>query len=328
MICIYHHGCLDGFAAAWVTRKANPNTDIEFIPARYGDDPPDVTDQIVYIVDFSYPRETLLAMAESAKEIVVLDHHKSARENLAGLLFAHFDLNKAGCLMTWEYFFPNKISPVFIELISDRDLWRFERGDITRQVNAAIFSYPFDFEVWDTFESAHTLYRLRDEGVAILRDRQRRIDSFVSGWAICRSDIGGYDVPMLNCPRYLASDTLNILAEGEPFAASYFDNADKREFSLRSAPDGVDVSEIARMYGGGGHKHAAGFTVDKPGVLQGQEKELLTALETVSEQLAEWSLNKGPLDYGNGHLSNQAHQELERLEAVLENAIVQAGGQW
>lgn len=30
-------------------------------------------------------------------------------------------------------------------------------------------------------------------------------------------------------------------------------------YSLRSREGGVDVSEIAKQFGGGGHKHAAGF---------------------------------------------------------------------
>jgi phosphoesterase RecJ-like protein len=35
-----------------------------------------------------------------------------------------------------------------------------------------------------------------------------------------------------------------------------------RKGSLRSHPDGVDVSAIARTFGGGGHKRAAGFSTD------------------------------------------------------------------
>jgi hypothetical protein len=33
----------------------------------------------------------------------------------------------------------------------------------------------------------------------------------------------------------------------------------KHVFSLRSSANGLDVSEIARSFGGGGHRHAAGF---------------------------------------------------------------------
>lgn len=55
-------------------------------------------------------------------------------------------------------------------------------------------------------------------------------------------------------------DLGNMLAEGEDFAAVFHEGADGwRHWSLRSKPGGADVSEIARAYGGGGHKHAAGF---------------------------------------------------------------------
>jgi phosphoesterase RecJ-like protein len=39
-------------------------------------------------------------------------------------------------------------------------------------------------------------------------------------------------------------------------------SATARKGSLRSHPDGVDVSAIARSFGGGGHKRAAGFSTD------------------------------------------------------------------
>ncbi len=55
-----------------------------------------------------------------------------------------------------------------------------------------------------------------------------------------------------------------------------------------------------------------------------QEGDLLKALEFVSEQLAKWSLNDGPLT----NLPNETQHELERLEVILENTIVPAGGKW
>mgnify|MGYP001450666450 FL=1 len=76
-------------------------------------------------------------------------------------------------------------------------------------------------------------------------------------------DIAGYQVPCVNT-NSLASEIGNDLAKGQPFAAMYCDNADKRIFSLRSDVDGVDVANIAKLFGGGGHFHAAGFAVEKP----------------------------------------------------------------
>ncbi len=266
-LCIYHKGCLDGFAAVWVVNQCfNGIEDVEFIPAKYGDDPPDVTGLNVIIVDYSYPRDVLIEMNRRATSLLVLDHHKSARKDLESLDFARFDMDKAGCIMAWEYFFSGKQPPLFLDYIQDRDLWKFELP-MSREINAAMFSYPMDFEVWDTFDSMVNLNKLACEGAAILRDRQQRIDSLTAGWAVSTETIGGYEVPCLNCPRWLASDVLHILSKGQPFAAGYFDTPEARLFELRSSEDGVDVSEVARQYGGGGHYHAAGFSMPRPVVI-------------------------------------------------------------
>lgn len=82
---------------------------------------------------------------------------------------------------------------------------------------------------------------------------------------VCRRSmvIGGYRVPVASLPYTLSSDAGHVMAQGEAFAACYWDTDEHRVFSLRSAEDGVDVADIASDYGGGGHKHAAGFKVPR-----------------------------------------------------------------
>ena len=65
-LCIYHHGCTDGFAAAWAVRKHYGDGEVEFHPGIYGEAPPDVTGRVVILVDFSYKRPVLVAMVEQA----------------------------------------------------------------------------------------------------------------------------------------------------------------------------------------------------------------------------------------------------------------------
>lgn len=264
---------MDGFGAAWAVWKSqkqfNTNVEIEYVSARYGDEPPPLlSDKYVIIVDFSYSRDILLEINEVATSLLVIDHHKTAQSNCNGLDFAKFDMNKSGAVMTWEHFFITEGLPPFLMYIQDRDLWRFELDD-SNAINTAMFSYPMNFELWyDKFylNWIDNYELLKSEGEAILRDRQQKIDSLISGWAIERQNIAGYNVPCLNCPHWLASDVLSILAESEPFAISYSDSENQRTFQLRSTKDGIDVSEVAKKYGGGGHKHASGFVVDKPRV--------------------------------------------------------------
>lgn len=279
-ICIYHGNCADGFAAAWVVRKFYGAGNVDFHPAKYGDAPPYVAGLDVIIVDFSYKREVLETM--NPTRMIILDHHKTAADDLRGFptiptaliheiyepplggwmpnagLSVTFDMQRSGAMITWDHFFPGREPPRLLRHIQDRDLWLFKLHG-TREIQASVFSYPWDFVAWDHL-MARDPAELIPEGAAIDRKHLKDIEELV-GVAKYRMTILGYDVPVANLPYTLASDAGNQMAKGEPFAATYMDTPDGTVFSLRSASDGVDVSEIAKQFGGGGHKNAAGFKV-------------------------------------------------------------------
>lgn len=258
-ICIYHGNCADGFGAAWAVRQAIPTAD--FYAATYQAPPPDVTGKSVVMVDFSYKRPVLLDMAGKAESILILDHHKSAAEDLVDLpanVVAVFDMERSGAMMAWQHFFPDVPAPKLIEHIQDRDLWRFALPG-TREIQANVFSYPYDFGVWDGL-MASDVELLRGEGAAIERKHHKDIAELVKVTKR-RMVIGGFDVPVANLPYTLSSDAGHLMAQDEPFAACYWDTPEGRVFSLRSSDAGQDVSAVAKPYGGGGHRNAAGFTV-------------------------------------------------------------------
>lgn len=279
VIVIYHGNCADGFGAAWVLRKAfaelplykvGPNAEpwanAEFYAGVYQTPPPDVTDCMVYIVDFSYKRDVILSMLEKCTRMVIIDHHISAITDLDSIvhpkLQTYFDVEHSGAMLAWLYFFGSPEPPVLITRIEDRDLWRFKFSD-TREIQANLFSYPYDFDVWDQlmYESEVSLHGMQKEGAAIERKHFKDIKELLKVGQR-RAIIAGYDVPIANVPYTLSSDAGHIMDENEPFAACYMDTPEGRIFSLRSrAGKGIDVSEIAKKYGGGGHKNAAGFKI-------------------------------------------------------------------
>lgn len=278
-ICIYHANCSDGFGAAWAVHSCWGD-DVVFIPASYGEAPPNVRDKNVLIVDFSYKADVLEWMGEDATSIVVLDHHKTAEADLnefptffgtkedvvralartdcrRGRVLVNFDSERSGAIMAWEFCHKGRLAPAILQYVQDRDLWRFALDD-SKELNACIGSLDHRFDAWSKYFPHPTSF---DEGKAILRQQRKNMDTLLSA-TLRRMRIGGHDVPVANLPFYMASDAGSQLAIGEPFAASYFDRHDgQRQFSLRSSASGLDVSEIARIYGGGGHKHAAGFSV-------------------------------------------------------------------
>lgn len=257
--CIYHANCADGFSAAWVVRKAMG--EIDFFPGTYQESPPDVSGKNVVMVDFSYKRPVLLAMAEQANQLLILDHHKTAIEDLVDLpenVKTVFDLHHSGAMITWNYFFKEVDPPKLLLHIEDRDLWRFKLPN-TRSVQANVFSFPYDFCVWDRLMETDPVL-LSKEGEAIERKHFKDIRELLSV-TTREMTIGGYRVSVANLPYTMSSDAGHELAKGRPFAACYWDTPKGRVFSLRSSDQGLDVSEIAKIYGGGGHRNASGFCV-------------------------------------------------------------------
>ena len=277
-LVIYHANCWDGFCAAWIAKKALGN--IEPFPANYGSEPPDVTSRVVYVLDFSYSREAMERIVTSARRTVVLDHHKTAMSALEGLhqpetgIDVWFDMTKSGCRMTWEWFwlmefrdmsieqrpFPALVrqdrAPWLVDYTEDRDLWRHALPE-TEAINAALRSYPLSFDLWDQFAQKDPISTLAYEGRAIRRAERQIVETHVRNAK--EIDFDGHQILSVNA-TVLFSEIAGELSKGRPFGACYFDRKDgKRQWSLRSDDDGVDVSAIAKLHGGGGHAHAAGF---------------------------------------------------------------------
>lgn len=260
LLCIYHANCADGFGAAWVVRRAFGAVNVDFHPGVYQEPPPDTVGREVLLVDFSYKRAIMDYIIARAEKVTIIDHHKTAIEDLQGIMATcHFDLERSGAGLTWDILFPEQARPTLINVIEDRDLWRFKLPN-TREIQAAVFSYPYDFEVWDKLMVERSIPNLHAEGIGIERKHHKDVAELVK---TCRRRmlINGVEVWGASLPYTLTSDAGNLMSRGEPFAACYWDTAGGRVFSLRSQPEGADVSEIAKAYGGGGHRNASGFRV-------------------------------------------------------------------
>lgn len=265
-LVIYHRNCADGFGAAWVFSR-HGDREYEFHAGTYQNAPPNVEGRDVYLVDFSYKRAVVEEMREQASRIVLIDHHKTALEDLAPLIESRaieslVSLEHSGATLAWEWFNGTSIDPPqLLRHIEDRDLWRFALP-LTREIQAYVFSHPYDFRVWDALIGAgpEELSAMAREGAAIERKHHKDITELV-GVVTRNMEIGGHCVPVANLPYTLTSDAGHLLAKGCPFAGCYWDTPEGRVFSLRSTDEGLDVSEIAKLYGGGGRRNASGFRV-------------------------------------------------------------------
>mgnify|MGYP001589048337 FL=1 len=292
---LYHGNCQDGLASAFACWQRF-GEEAQYLPVLYGQPCPDIPrDHTIYIVDFSYPPETIQALLvarltlgeDREPYVTVLDHHASAERDLAALarqglrgLMICFDMEESGASLTWKYLHagagvrryapdPDEFEyrmPTFFKYVRDRDLWQWRLPD-SKAISLAYWALDKDFRSIEQFaqdlDDAEGSHRIITEGGAM----QRYADALVKEQAAraVYGNIGGYRVPIVNATT-LFSEVGDFLCSQEPrplFCAYYFDRNDhKRQWGLRGRGE-VDLSIVAKGYGGGGHPQAAGFVTEQ-----------------------------------------------------------------
>jgi nanoRNase/pAp phosphatase (c-di-AMP/oligoRNAs hydrolase) len=261
---LYHAHCTDGFGAAFAAwKKFGDNA--KYYAVSYGKPIPKLNKpKMVYILDFSYDKQTLMDLKKET-DVVVLDHHKTAEKDLQGVGFAQFDMNRSGAMMAWEYFHPEKEIPMMIRYIQDRDLWKFDLK-LTKEFHLGISMLPQMFEVWDVAN----VDDITRSGGAILSYQNMLIERIISSCVFEQnvSSLYGveldesYNIAMVNS-GVLESEIGDVLLNrftGADFALVWYKTKDKKiKVSLRSRNERADVSEIAKKFNGGGHRNASGF---------------------------------------------------------------------
>lgn len=280
-----HANCYDGFGALWAARSAMQAARLAhgwapetiYREVSYNEPPPEVMDgDTVFILDFSYPLAVLVDLSRRCRQVIVIDHHKTAEEDLRSLptvyganevlinrpstpqvrLSAFFDMGRSGAGLAWDLLCSTP-RPKLISYLEDRDLWRFNLPH-SKAISAAIGACKKTFDSWDALaaELDHSFKTVVAAGEAILAYKDEQVEMICS--QAITTTIKGVQCRVVNSTSLWSEVGASLAAEAQ-FSASYFrvKSGDWR-WSLRSAA-GFDVSELARQFGGGGHKAAAGF---------------------------------------------------------------------
>jgi len=233
MRLIIYHNDADGFASAYCAWKTFGHNETDYMPTDYGMPFVEFSkyDELIFL-DFSYPRSRLEEMHKLLEgKLLVLDHHKSAEEDLKGLDYCIFDGSKSGATLAWAHFNnhnPHIKVPELLEYVEDFDLWKFQKGENTKRIAAVLESYQHiqTFEMWDNWINEWTLweYKLMAEGDTVIRYQDYIVeslkrDSYLQTWVVNGEVV---DIPIVNT-RQVISRTGNVLAQGKPFSATYYD---------------------------------------------------------------------------------------------------------
>jgi oligoribonuclease NrnB/cAMP/cGMP phosphodiesterase (DHH superfamily) len=297
MDIIYYHGhCPDGWCAAFIASKRYPEA--ELVPLDHGTDFDfsQVEGKDVLMVDFSLrTRQLNDNIAFLAKSFRILDHHRTAQAVLEGAPYATFDMKRSGAGLTWDYLFGKELEamqatwnpadpfkelkpqprPWFVDYVEDRDLWNWALP-MSKEICAYLGTLELNKEDWDKLDSVDwNLAKMKGVGALAhinhyvreaVKQAQTGILRFQTGVIEAEDDSIApvptwidYRTAVLNVPYLNCSEIGNELAKTHDVSLTWFERADGMiQFSLRSIGD-IDVSKIAQVFRGGGHKNASGF---------------------------------------------------------------------
>jgi oligoribonuclease NrnB/cAMP/cGMP phosphodiesterase (DHH superfamily) len=295
-IVVYHDPCSDGMASAWSALKYNPN--MHKMPCKAGEiNTLDFTmfrEKRVLFTDICPLYDEIVAISKIAKWITILDHHKTVfdmykekyRENIESTIVTihnnvefDLDLGRAGCQITWDYFFPHisptKNRPWFINYIADRDLWHWKM-DFSKEINSALYSLNYiKIDKMDILENmtCTEIDNLKKVGSDTLLSSNGEIDKICKKGEQCITTINNvsYNIWLISCNYTYRSEVGNKLSKtpfpnGEmpDFTAIWTKDPNSSDLwiSLRNIND-IDLNKLCKQYDsrGGGHFHAAGFTI-------------------------------------------------------------------
>lgn len=291
---LYHaygkYPCPDGYAAAWVVSKVYLNAELIGCSYPPRNEPfkgmPDLNNKNVVIVDFSVYPEVFSRWKNQGCDITIIDHHQRALKHLAFIesqAKGTLDSSKCGAVLTWQYFFPDTKIPDFLLLIQERDcgdVWSLEQNEYWESEASLFHQYCKErnrtFELYDYLETKNKSQIVEEAkaiALPVIKNRRDRCDKLLEEFELINFE--GYTTGYIELEQKdfsLVSDLGKMWLDTNDGMNRDGSNPEKylsevalmkagNKYELRSNAfvGEVDVSEIAIKYGGGGHKHSAGF---------------------------------------------------------------------
>jgi len=266
MKCFYHSSDLDGHCSGAIIKREF--IDCEMYPINYGEPFPwdDIQpDDIVYMVDFSlHPFDDMLKLNEMCF-LIWIDHHKTALTAHEGAIKELKGLRRNGigaCQLVWELLYGDRKVPYGIQLLAEYDVWNHLNRD-TLPFQWGLRTYDTNPEnqiLWDRLiDNRGFVSRVVNEGKTILKYVNQYNEKYAKA-ASFETELDGLRCIAIN--KGMANSQLfDSVWDATKYDAmlSFCWYKDKWTVSLYSDREDVDVSDIAKGRGGGGHKGAAGF---------------------------------------------------------------------
>lgn len=287
---IFHKNCFDGFAGFFLltlTDKIDKNAIIlADVPSSIYL-PKNLNNKNVIIIDVAYKKNILDKIINVANKVTFIDHHISIREDVLSLsnkkLVIVYNEKKSGSSLVWEYFNKNKKMPQFIKYIEDNDIGAWKLKYTHEFITGLSVHYDTslsqdNINKWNNLLKKDEIIRLIKKGKTYVEYKNYLTDQNLNKYSLKMfpskkiyekhkklfKTYGQYKVLIYNgvgCPS-VNNIALKILNQINcDFVIFWTLNMDKKEYILQFRSSKVDVGEIAKIFGGGGHTLASACSI-------------------------------------------------------------------
>lgn len=266
MVVLYHNADLDGLACALLMHKAYPKADM--YGWNYDKRLPDFTspiysNQILYIVDLNLQKDLLLKLCALFYIVYLIDHHQQETLWDVPNLYTTIDTNKAACELVYDHLHGETAKyPYWIQQIARWDIHRDEGGKGWQQC----MEFQFGLKHCSTYQELSKALKflpafIRREGKIILRYKNAMQARSEVKFATFKHDKMIYKVSISAYP--MERNFIPDQGQDMHMVIAFNQSNLNIRVTLLSLHNNLDVSTIARDYGGGGHAKIAGFYSNK-----------------------------------------------------------------
>ena len=309
----YHKKDLDGHCSGAIARyywEIVKEEGVKMWPYDYGESFP--FDKIedgsrVVMVDVTTNPYEVMEEIKKRYDLFVIDHHKSFIESdvkpkITGL----FVDGVAACQLAWHHFFMNDPTPSIVKLLGEYDIWNNQDQNvwwnqimpIQMGMRMRLTDPGTDdgFVIWkkyfedfldkpdNRFPMMGRHYAdLEDEvskaGITILQYQEVEDKKAIDFYSF-EARFGELKAVCLNNTRFNSQVYKSVWDNTKHDIMFAWVNVkgERCSVSLYTDKEGIDVSKIAKEYGGGGHKQAAGFQCREVKVVTHRNNEKIIIL--------------------------------------------------
>jgi oligoribonuclease NrnB/cAMP/cGMP phosphodiesterase (DHH superfamily) len=286
---IYHKRCLDGFTSFIILLKSGQiDENAKIVPdvPSATQPPKNIDDKNIIIMDVAYTPKVLKQIVERARNVIFIDHHITSHSEIELLekQYSHklkviYNIAECGASLTWKFFFGDKKMPLFIKYIKDNDIgeWKlkhtkpfiyclrvkydinhdretldkwmnlFDKKNVKKIIKRGKIYEEYATHLVDENVKKYTLRKFPSE---LIYDKFTKYFNKPAEFTV--AVFCGSGCPNASVLGNKAIDVINC-----DFAIIWTYNMEKKEYVLSFRSKSANVSQIASIFGGGGHIYAS-----------------------------------------------------------------------